>query len=98
VDNETQNMGFVQMTSDETLRATKRARNDAHRMVYELAKQALVEVNGQSVSEGDGSADKAWEEMSPVVQSLAVLAYNKLHVPDDADADAFLKSQQVSVG
>ena len=91
-------IGMVQLTSDEELRATKRSRNDSHRLAYELAQQALVEVNGSCVSEGDGSRDGAWSKMDPKVRLLVISAYGELHTPEQEDIDSFLKSQKVSVG
>ncbi len=91
-------VGLIQLTSNEELRATKRARNDAHSMVYELAKQSLIEVNGDPLKESDGSVDTAWKNMSPPVRSLVIMAYNKLHTPEEDDLSDFLKSQQVTVG
>ena len=91
-------VGMVQLTSNEELRATKRARNDAHSMVYELAKQSLVEVNGAPVKEADGSADTAWASMQPKVRTLVMAAFGELHTPEEDDLKDFLKSQQVTVG
>jgi len=91
-------VGLVQLTSSEELQATKRARNDTHRLAYELAKQSLVEVNGDRVSSADGSVDTAWDQMPPKVRTLVMTAYGNLHAPEEADIDAFLKSQRVDVG
>lgn len=90
-------IGMIQLNSEEELRATKRARNDTHRLAYELSQQALVEVNGQKVSEGDGTREKAWASMDPKVRTLVITAYGELHAPEADDIDDFLKSQRVTV-
>lgn len=91
-------IGMVQLTTAEELRATKRAQRDQIRLAYELTKQALVEVDGTTVGEADGSADKAWDNMPPKIRSLVLLAYANLHTPEEEDVDSFLKSQVSSVG
>lgn len=98
VSNGISEIGMVQLTSDEELRATKRARNDSHRLAYELAQQALIEVNQETVKEGDGSRDAVWTKMDPKIRLLVISAYGELHTPEQDDIDAFLKSQKVSVG
>ncbi len=96
--NGTKSVGLVLLTTDEELRATKRSHTDTHRLAYELSKQALVEVDGKPVNEGDGSIDTAWDAMSPKVRGLVLVAYASLHTPEDEETTSFLKSQQVSVG
>jgi len=91
-------VGMVQLTSNEELQATKRARNDTHRLAYELAKQALVEIDGTRVTAADGSIDTAWERMHPKLRTLVMTAYGELHAPEKEDIDSFLKSQRVEVG
>ena len=91
-------VGLVQITCDEELRATKRSRNDSHRLAYELTQQALVEANGNKLSEADGSRDSVWSKMSPKVRNLVLLAYAQLHSPEDDESSDFLKSQEVTVG
>lgn len=91
-------VGLVQLTSNEELRATKRSRNDTHRLAYELAQQSLVEVNGESVKEGDGTRDSAWAKMEPKVRTLVLTAFGSLHTPEEDDISDFLKSQEVTVG
>ncbi len=91
-------LGMVQLTTAEELRATKRARTDTHRLAYELTKQALVEVDGKTLSEADGSADKMWDALPPKLRNLALTAFGSLHTPEEDDIDSFLKSQVASVG
>lgn len=91
-------IGLFQLTSDEELMATKRSRNSQHRLVYELVKQALAEIDGTKVGLGDGSADKAWNSMNPKVRTLVMAAFGEIHAPEEDDLEGFLKSQQVSVG
>jgi len=90
-------VGLVQLTSNEELMATKRSRNDTARLAYELAKQALVEVDGERVGVADGSVDKAWDRLLPKVRTLVMSAYAELHAPQEEDVSDFLQSQQVQV-
>lgn len=98
VANGIEEMGFVQLTSSEELQATKRSHNDMGRLAFEMAKQALVEVNGEKVNLRDGSSDAVWNKMDPKVRTLAVAAFGHLHTPEEEDVNSFLKSQRVEVG
>lgn len=91
-------VGIVELTTGEELLATKRARGDAMRLAYELAKQSLVEVNGAKVNIADGSADEAWAKMTPKTRNLVLGAYGDLHAPSDGAAEAFRASRRVKVG
>ncbi len=91
-------VGLVQLTSGEELMATKRSRKDQFRLAYELAKQSLVEVDGQRVGAADGSVDTAWDKMPPKIRTLVITAFGDLHAPEDDEVSAFLKSQRVTVG
>lgn len=71
--------------------AAERA-GSSSRLPAELSKAALVKVNGQRVSLGDGSTDTVYAAMHPAVRSLLVQAYTKLHYPEGAEADSFLGS------
>jgi hypothetical protein len=91
-------VGLIELTADEELMATKRSRQDNVRLAYELAKQSLTEINGNKISIADGSADKAWNEMSPKLRNLVIRAYAELHAPPDEEADDFLKSRKARAG
>lgn len=91
-------IGFVELTAAEEMAATKRSRQDPLRLATELTKQALVEVNGQRVSIGNQSVDKAWEDMPAKVRSLALAAYNEIHNPEEEEQKAFLKSRATKTG
>ena len=91
-------VGLVELTVQEELMAAKRAQGDSHRLAYELSLQSLREIDGQAVSVGDGSADKAFNEMGPKVRQLVMQAYVKIHGAEDSDAADFLSSQEIKVG
>ena len=91
-------VGLVQLTPDEELMGTKRARNDQARLAFEWAKQSLVEVNGKPVSLADGTSDKAWNDMHPKVRGLVVVAYGELHTPEEDEITDFLGSQTTTIG
>lgn len=90
-------VGIVELTTEEELMATRRAGNDPIRLAYELARQALVQVNGKTVTLADGSADKAWESAHPKLRGMLMRAYNEVNQPTNTDVDSFLKSRQVLV-
>ena len=90
-------VGLVELTSEDELDATKRARGDTMRLAFELAKQSLVEVNEKPVTQADGSVDSAWDKMGAQVRNLVLTAYAKLHAPSEGVAEGFLKSQRVRV-
>lgn len=87
-------LGFVELTAADEIQATKRARGDAVRLGFELAMQSLAEVNGKPVSLTDGSLEQAWNTMPPKVRTLALGAYQELHMPSQDDADLFIKGRQ----
>jgi hypothetical protein len=91
-------VGVVELTADEELQATKRSRGDTFRLAYELAKQSLVEVNGEKVSLMDGSADAIWAKMNPKLRNLVLAAYSDIHTPTEEDAALFLKTRVTQVG
>jgi len=98
VDSEHKNVGLIELTADEELVATKRSHGDTMRLAYELAKQSLVEVNGQPVSAADGSVDAAFNKMTPKLRQLVLGAYAELHAPPEEASQAFFKSRKVRVG
>lgn len=101
-------LGFTEMTPDEELMATKRARGEPTRMALEMAKQSLVAVQKAgpqpgslrtvAVDLGSGSADVLWATMHPKVRGLAITAYNDVHNPNNAETTVFLSSRRVVVG
>jgi hypothetical protein len=95
---EVRSVGLVELTAEEELMATKRARGDHFRLAYELAKQALATVNGARVGVADGSADAAWQGMHPKVRNMVLAAYMQLHTPDEGSTADFLKTVTVQVG
>lgn len=91
-------IGLVVLTSEEELRATKRAGGDSARLAWELAKQSLTRVDATVLREDDGSIDSAWRSMHPKIRMLVLTAYTKLHTPEQSEIDDFLGSQKVIVG
>ena len=91
-------IGLVQLTTGEELMAAKRAHGDNFKLAFELAKQCVVEVNGEKVGVGDGSVDTAWNKMTPQTRNLVMGEYAALHAPPDGAEEAFRKSRRVKVG
>ena len=87
------NIGLVELTGEEELMVTSRARNDVARLAYELARESLRMINDKPVSTADGSADKAWNTMHPQVRGMVVQAYSDVHNADSTDVQAFLESR-----
>lgn len=91
-----ESIGLVALRADEEMMASRRV-NSANDLMYELAKQSVVQVNGQPVSIASG-LEEAWQKFSPKLRSLVVVEYRKNNVPDDKDAEDFSKSQEVILG
>jgi hypothetical protein len=89
---------LVELTVEEELQATKRARGDQFRLAWELARQSLVMVDGKAVTTADDTSDRAWEAMPPTVRQLVLGAYADLHQPQDDAVTAFRASRKVRVG
>jgi len=86
---------FHELTAEDEIMASKRARGDAGTLAYELAKASLAAVDGKRLSLSDGSVDRWFSHASPKVRGLIVTAYNEIHSVTQGDADAFLKSRKV---
>lgn len=92
-----QTIGLVQLTAHEEMMAAKRSNGDPIKLAYEQVMQAIVEVNGERVSLANGTADRAFNTMGPMVRNLVMTAHAKLHAPPEADVDLFLQSREVRV-
>lgn len=91
-------LGLVILTPEEEMMSSRRARNDAIRLAFEMPMQALREVDGKRVTLADNSAERAWEQMGPKGRQLVIAAYGMIHTPAAEDALAFLASRSVTVG
>ena len=91
-------VALVELTAEEELLATKRARGDAIRLGFELAKESLRRVDRANLSTVDGTADIVWNRMPAKVRLLVVSAYGDIHGPKEGEAADFLKSRAVTVG
>lgn len=94
---EIKSVGVVELSAEEELQATRRARGDAIRLAFELAKTSLHEVNGVKLNHADGSADKTWNDMPPKLRNLVLQAYTELHSPEDDAALVFKASRKIKV-
>lgn len=90
-------VGLVELTALDELGAAKRAKGDTTRLAYELSKAALAEVNGEKLSFADGSLDRVWVKLHPIIRNMVLAAYGDLHAPPEGSVDDFLKSRQVKV-
>jgi len=90
-------VGLVQLTAREEMMAAKRSNGDPIKLAYEQVQQSIAEVNGERVSIADGSADKAFNTMSPMLRNLVMTAHAKLHSPAESDVEDFLGSREVRV-
>jgi hypothetical protein len=96
-------LGLKTLTSDDELTCFKRARAGAPgersaNIAMELAKEALVEADGQKLSTADATVDTFWKELDPRLRQLVLAAYTKIHGAEDGDVDSFLESQTLRVG
>lgn len=90
-------IGLVEITAQEELQAEQRCKGASDKRAAEMAKSALVEVNGQRVHFADASVDKAWNSMHPKVRTLIATAWVKLHLASDDEVDSFFASRTSSV-
>lgn len=92
-----QEVALVQLTAREEILCGKRANGDTFQMGYEQVMLALVQVNGEKVSVGDGSADSWFNKMLPPTRQLVMAAFGNLHGPEEGAVQDFLQSRTVSV-
>lgn len=90
-------IGLVQLTAREEMMAAKRSNGDPIKLAYEQVQQSIAEVNGERVSIADGSADKAFNAMNPMIRNLVMTAHAKLHSPEDTVVEDFLGSREVRI-
>jgi len=91
-------IGLVQLTAHEEMMAAKRSNGDPIKLAYEQVMQAIVEVNGEKVGVANGSADRAFNTMGPMLRNLVMTAHAKLHAPPEGDVELFLDSREVRLG
>jgi len=91
-------VGLVTLNADEELLCYKKARGDNAKLASELAKSALVEVDGKRLQTTDGTVDSFWKVCDPRLRMLILAAYTELHAAEQEDADSFLKSRKLRVG
>lgn len=90
-------IGLVELSAGEELMATRRARNDAIQLAFELAKESVRWVNDDKVNTGNGTADAFWGQklqgMAPL-RALILAAYQEIHAPGADDIQAFIQSRR----
>jgi len=91
-------LGFVRLTGDEELEATKTARGDSVRLAFELVKLSLIEVDGKRVAKHEGQDESIWNKMRPELRQLCLAAYGELHNAEDDETEVFLKGRRTKVG
>lgn len=92
-----QTIGIVQLTGGEELMASRRCQGNLIQLSYELAKEALKQLNGKVLE--DGEADVFWANPANAkLRTLVVTAFNVVNQPTQDDAASFLASRTVKVG
>jgi len=91
-------VGLITLTADEELQAFSRGKKDNAKLAIELAKAALVEVDGKQLKLADGTVDTFWKDVDPRIRQLIMTAYAELHGADEEDQKSFLKSRKIRVG
>lgn len=94
-------IGLVELTSDEYLLAANRCQNNLGRLSLELVKESVRRIDGRSINTGDGTADIFWSQMRKgmsKLQSLANMAYGKIHNNTPDEVEYFLAGEETSVG
>jgi len=90
---EVREIGLVEITADEELKAEGRCRGAPDKRASELAKAAIVEVNGEGVGLADGSVDKVWSALHPKLRTLIASAWIRLHLASDEELEGFFASR-----
>lgn len=90
-------LGLVELSAEDELKVEARCKGAPDKRAQEMAKAAIVEVNGKPVSVGDGSCDAAWSGMHPKVRMLVSSAWLKLHLASDEETAAFFASRTSSL-
>lgn len=85
-----------ELSPDDELQATQRAKGDAIRLAFELALQSLCQVNGTAVSLVDGTSERMWRAIGPQLRNLVVSAYSSQFMATQDDAALFLSSRKLS--
>lgn len=91
-------LGLVVLTTNEEMMAFQRGKRDGAKVTLELAKAAVVEVDGKPISLADGSADSFWLRIHPKLRQLVMEAYASLHGAEQAEVESFLASKTSRVG
>ena len=94
-------IGLVELTADEYLLAANRCQNNLGRLSLELVKEAVRRVDDRSINTGDGSSDIFWNQMRKgmsKLQSLANMAYGKIHNNTSDEVEYFLASESTTAG
>lgn len=92
---EIRSVGLVELKAEDEIAATKRARGDQIRLAFELGKQSFRYLNGERLSLGDGSADRAWNALPSKVRNLVLQAFTEIHTPEEDVIDSFRASRRV---
>lgn len=91
-------LGFVELTANEELFATKRCAGDLTRLVFELARESLRYADDKTIHTSDETVDELWGQFHPAIRNMALSAYNKLHSTKPEDMASFLDSRVVTAG
>ena len=94
---EVRSLGLVEITAEEELQVEQRCKGASDKRASEMAKQAIVEINGEPVSLLNGTVQQAWNEMHPKVRTLLASAWVKLHLANDDEVESFFASRTSSV-
>jgi hypothetical protein len=96
-------IGLVRLTADEEIAVLQKARSsaklgDAVRVQYELAKAAIVSIDGQALRQHTEALEVAWNALTPPARTLLLRAYQDLHAVDEDITADFLKGKTTTVG
>ncbi len=93
---EIRSVGLVELTAEDEIAATRRARGDSIRLAFELGKQSLRYIDGKRVGLGDGSVDTQWERLGARLRNLVLQAFADINSAEDDQIATFRKSRKVS--
>ena len=90
-------IGLVQITKRDEDTAFKRAKNESHRVAYEIAALSLAFIDGKAVNVAEAEAETFLDSIGPQGRILVIAAVNKLHTVPDETMQDFLQAVEVSM-
>jgi len=92
-----ESVGLVKLELAEEIRAGDRAGANMASMAYNMAKIALVEIDGRPLNKADGEDDRVFDKCDPQIRQLIMEAHAELSTPMVGASKKFLASRRMKV-